>query len=100
MGPIELLLIIAVCVITVSIVIGVVYLVNMSIRINKTATELENAIHKINTWLDSINKISDRVASITGKLKSPVTSAIYFLFYIFSSINKSKRKNKCGRGEE
>jgi predicted PurR-regulated permease PerM len=101
MESIELLLIVAVCIITISVVVGIIYLINVSVKIKKTATELENTIHKINVWLDSVNKVSDRVASsITGKLKSPVISAIYFLFYVFSGINKSKRKRQMWEGKK
>jgi hypothetical protein len=71
----------------------------MLIQIKKTSKEAEDALKKINTELDHINKISGKVADITEKISSPLTSAASILFYVISGI-KERRKNRCKGGDD
>jgi hypothetical protein len=92
MESVKLLLIIAICITTVSLVVGICYLVSVLIKINKAAVEVKNAVHKINIVLCSVDKISACGASVIKKLNSPIISSIYLLCCAFFNIDKGKGK--------
>lgn len=85
-------------VLTLAVVFVAVYLIISLIQIKKTAREIECAFEKINTELEIVNKVSDKVANISEKLSSPLISIGSILFYILSGI-KPRRKNKCKEEE-
>jgi uncharacterized protein YoxC len=97
MNYVELVLIISVVFVTLSITIGTIYLIITLIQVKKTTRELESIVRKINTELDTVNKLSGKITSIIEKLSSPILSAVSVFFYVLSGI--TKRKNKC-REEE
>jgi len=86
-----LILIIAVVVITVSVVVGVAYVVATLVRIRETTIKLEGVLQKI-------NKISDEVASMIGKVSSPTLAMNSLILYGIASIIKIKRNMYRHRG--
>ncbi|MCL2334845.1 MAG: hypothetical protein FWC57_02155 [Endomicrobia bacterium] len=86
---------IAVCLIllTAAALACAVYLILALIQIKRASKELEEALKKVNTELEYVNKISGKVADITDKISSPVMSAASLLFYAISGI-KERRKNR------
>jgi uncharacterized protein YoxC len=96
MKPCESAIIIALALIAVSVTVGTVFLIIALIKVKKVAVELENALHKLNSELDVVNRVSSKVVSLTEKISSPVISAVSLIFYALSSVNKRKKKT----GEE
>jgi hypothetical protein len=62
------------------------------------AVELEKALHKLNSELDIVSRVSSKVISLTEKISSPVVSAVSLIFYALSSVNK--RKKQMGEEDE
>jgi uncharacterized protein YoxC len=96
MKPCESAIIIALVLIAVSVTVGIVFLIIALVKVKKVAVELENALHKLNSELDVVSRVSSKVVSLTEKISSPVISAVSLIFYALSSVNKRKKKT----GEE
>ena len=92
------LFIICLIIVTAAVVACAVYLIVTLIQIKKASKEMEEALRKVNTELDYVNKVSGKVADITEKISSPIISAASVLFYAVSAI-KERRKNRC-KGED
>ncbi|MDR2192320.1 MAG: hypothetical protein LBO62_05540, partial [Endomicrobium sp.] len=54
--------------------------------------QAELVLQKINGDIDMVNKVSGKVAEITGKVSAPVLSLFSALYYIVSSIVKKNKK--------
>ena len=82
----------------VSVVAVSVYLILALIQLKKTAKEAEKTFAKINGELDTLNRVSGKVADITGKFSAPVFSAAATVYYLFSAFaGKRKGGNKGGK---
>jgi uncharacterized protein YoxC len=92
----ELAIVIASALIAVSATVGIVFLIITLVRVRKTAVEFEKALHKLNSELDVVSRVSSKVVSLTEKIPSPVISAVSLIFYALSSVNKRKKRT----GEE
>jgi len=91
MKSIESLIIIAIAIlIGIALLVGIICLIITLVQIKKTVKEFGNTIRKVNIELDLINKASTKVASISGKFSSLLTSAVSVLFYALSKIIKSR----------
>jgi hypothetical protein len=67
-------------------------LITALIKVRKAAVELEKALHKLNSELDIVSRVSNKVISLTEKISSPVVSVVSLIFYALSSVNKRKRQ--------
>jgi uncharacterized protein YoxC len=63
----ELAIIIALALIAVSVAVGTVFLIIALIKVRKAAIKLEEALHKLNSELDVVSRVSNKVASLTEK---------------------------------
>jgi hypothetical protein len=89
----ESAIVIALTLIAVSVTVGTVFLIIALVKVRKVAGELEKALHKLNSELDIVSRVSSKVISLTEKISSPAVSLI---FYALSSVNKRKKQT----GEE
>jgi uncharacterized protein YoxC len=94
----ELAIVIALILIAISVTVGTVFLIIALVKVRKAAGELEKALHKLNSELDIVSKVSSKVISLTEKISSPVVSAVSLIFYALSIINK--RKKQAGEENE
>ena len=92
----ELAIVIALILIAISVTVGTVFLIIALVKVRKAAGELEKALHKLNSELDVVSRVSSKVISLTEKISSPVVSAVSLIFYALSSVNKRKKQT----GEE
>lgn len=88
---INIWLIICLILTTASIIAVAVYLVFALIQLKKTAKEMEETFSRANYELDKINKVSEKVASVTDKFAAPLVSASTVIYYIFSAFKKRKK---------
>ncbi|MDR1474859.1 MAG: hypothetical protein LBS38_04195 [Endomicrobium sp.] len=90
----ESAIIIALALIAVSVTVGTVFLIIALLKVRRAAIELEKALHKLNSELDVVRRVSSKVASLTEKISSPVVSAVSLIFYALSSVNKRKKQTE------
>ncbi|MDR2458148.1 MAG: hypothetical protein LBD41_06690 [Clostridiales Family XIII bacterium] len=88
----ELAIIIALALIAISVTISTVFFIMILIKVKKIAAEFEKALHKINSELDVVSRVSSKIVSLTEKVSSPVVSILSVIFYALSSINKRKKQ--------
>ncbi|MDR2351253.1 MAG: DUF948 domain-containing protein [Endomicrobium sp.] len=93
----ELVIVIALTLIAVSVTVGAVFLIIALFKVRKVAREFEKALHKLNSELDVVSRVSSKFISLTKKISSPAVSVVSLIFYALSSVNKRK---KADRGEE
>jgi uncharacterized protein YoxC len=86
--------IIALVLIAISVTIGMFFLIMVLIKIRKVAAEFEKALHKLNSELDVVGKVSSKVVSLTERISSPIVSAVSLIFYALSGINKRKKQTE------
>jgi uncharacterized protein YoxC len=90
----ELAVTIALALIIIFGAISTVFLVMVLIKVRKVAVEFEKALHKINSELDVVSRMSSKVVSLTEKISSPLVSAVSIIFYALSGINKRKKQTE------
>jgi uncharacterized protein YoxC len=94
----ESAIVIALSLIAISMMVGTVFLIIALVKVRKVAGELEKALHKLNSELDVVSRVSNKIISLTEKISSPVVSVISLIFYALSNANK--RKNQTGEENE
>ncbi|MDR2399385.1 MAG: hypothetical protein LBD61_03005 [Endomicrobium sp.] len=90
----ESAIIIALALIAVSVTVETVFLIIALLKVRRAAIELEKALHKLNSELDVVRRVSSKVASLTEKISSPVVSAVSLIFYALSSVNKRRKQTE------